>query len=154
MGNTAIAEAKARHEAELLALPNVTGVGIGERDGKPVIKVFVTEKCRKPSSLPRSACRNRSRATRSTSRRSDSSRRKGNDQEVREMAEQDKMELTTAAAAKIEGAQRQAVDEFLNPRAAGERRRRRRRVSSGQTGSRPASRRCSSSSVTRSKRGS
>jgi hypothetical protein len=44
MGDTAIAEAKTRHEAELLALPNVTGVGIGERAGKPVIKVFVTEK--------------------------------------------------------------------------------------------------------------
>jgi len=43
MGNNAIVEAKARHEADLLALPNVTGVGIGERDGKPVIKVFVTE---------------------------------------------------------------------------------------------------------------
>jgi hypothetical protein len=39
-----IAETKARHEAELLALPNVTGVGIGERAGRPVIKVFVTEK--------------------------------------------------------------------------------------------------------------
>lgn len=44
MEHIAIAEAKARHEAELLALPNVTGVGIGERDGQPVIKVFVTEK--------------------------------------------------------------------------------------------------------------
>jgi hypothetical protein len=44
MGEIAIDEAKARHEAELLALPNVTGVGIGERAGKPVIKVFVTEK--------------------------------------------------------------------------------------------------------------
>ena len=44
MGNNEIAEAKARHEADLLALSNVTGVGIGERDGKPVIKVFVTEK--------------------------------------------------------------------------------------------------------------
>jgi len=43
MGNNAIVEAKARHEADLLALPNVTVVGIGERDGKPVIKVFVTE---------------------------------------------------------------------------------------------------------------
>jgi hypothetical protein len=39
-----IAEAKTRHENELLALPNVTGVGIGERAGRPVIKVFVTEK--------------------------------------------------------------------------------------------------------------
>jgi hypothetical protein len=44
MGEIAIAEAKTRHEAELLALPNVTGVGIGERAGKPVIKVFVTER--------------------------------------------------------------------------------------------------------------
>ncbi len=44
MEEIAIAEAKTRHEAELLALPNVTGVGIGERAGKPVIKVFVTEK--------------------------------------------------------------------------------------------------------------
>jgi len=44
MGENAIVEAKARHEADLLALPNVTGVGIGERDGKPVIQVLVTEK--------------------------------------------------------------------------------------------------------------
>jgi len=44
MGQGAITEAKTRHEAELLALPNVTGVGIGERAGKPVIKVFVSEK--------------------------------------------------------------------------------------------------------------
>jgi len=29
---------------ELLRLPNVTGVGIGERGGKRVIKVFVTHK--------------------------------------------------------------------------------------------------------------
>ncbi len=39
-----IDEAKRRHENEFLALPNVAGVGIGERGGKPVIKVFVTEK--------------------------------------------------------------------------------------------------------------
>jgi hypothetical protein len=44
MTHMSIAEAKSRHEAELLSLPNVTGVGIGERAGKPVIKVFVTEK--------------------------------------------------------------------------------------------------------------
>jgi hypothetical protein len=44
MTHVSIAEVKARHEAELLSLPNVTGVGIGERAGKPVIKVFVTEK--------------------------------------------------------------------------------------------------------------
>jgi len=44
MTDNAIAEVKTRHETELLALPNVTGVAIGERAGKPVIKVFVTEK--------------------------------------------------------------------------------------------------------------
>jgi hypothetical protein len=44
MENNAIAEVKDRHEADLLALPNVAGIGIGERAGKPVIKVFVTEK--------------------------------------------------------------------------------------------------------------
>lgn len=33
-----------QHEDMLLALPNVTGVGIGEKDGKPVLKVFVTAK--------------------------------------------------------------------------------------------------------------
>jgi hypothetical protein len=31
-------------EQELMSKPNVTGVGIGERDGKPVIKVFVQRK--------------------------------------------------------------------------------------------------------------
>lgn len=44
LAETTIAETKGRHEAELLTLPNVTGVGIGERAGKPVIKVFVTER--------------------------------------------------------------------------------------------------------------
>ena len=44
MADTPIAEVQARHEGELLALPNVTGVGIGECAGKPVLKVFVTGK--------------------------------------------------------------------------------------------------------------
>lgn len=44
MEEVPITEAKTRHETELLALPNVIGVGIGERDGKTVIKVFVTGK--------------------------------------------------------------------------------------------------------------
>lgn len=44
MESVPIAEAKTRHEPDLLELPNVIGVGIGERAGKPVIKVFVTEK--------------------------------------------------------------------------------------------------------------
>lgn len=33
-----------RHEEELMRLPNVTGVGIGEKEGRTVIKVFVTYK--------------------------------------------------------------------------------------------------------------
>jgi hypothetical protein len=47
-----IAEAKSRHEDDLLALPNVNGVGIGERDGKDVIKVFVTQKVPESSLAP------------------------------------------------------------------------------------------------------
>lgn len=35
---------KMKHEAQLMQLPNVTGVGIGEKAGKTVIKVFVTQK--------------------------------------------------------------------------------------------------------------
>ena len=31
-------------ETQVMSLPNVIGVGIGERDGKPVIKVFVSRK--------------------------------------------------------------------------------------------------------------
>lgn len=44
MPETTIAEVQARHEAELFALPNVRGVGIGERAGEPVIKVLVERK--------------------------------------------------------------------------------------------------------------
>jgi hypothetical protein len=44
MNSSGIQEAKDRHEAELLVLPNVTGIGIGERGGRHVIKVFVTQK--------------------------------------------------------------------------------------------------------------
>jgi hypothetical protein len=33
-----------RHEDRLMSLPNVRGVGIGERDGEAVIKVFVDKK--------------------------------------------------------------------------------------------------------------
>lgn len=35
---------KQRHEDRLMGLPNVQGVGIGERDGEAVIKVFVDKK--------------------------------------------------------------------------------------------------------------
>lgn len=42
---------KAEYEDRLLQLPNVTAVGIGEKDGKRVVKVYVTRK------LPESALR-------------------------------------------------------------------------------------------------
>jgi hypothetical protein len=42
---------KIKHEEQLMRLPNVTGVGIGEKEGKAVIKVFVTHK------VPESALR-------------------------------------------------------------------------------------------------
>ncbi len=35
---------KQKHEERLMRLPNVAGVGIGEKAGKNVIKVFVTHK--------------------------------------------------------------------------------------------------------------
>jgi hypothetical protein len=35
---------KEKYEDQLMSLPNVTGVGIGERGGREVIKVFVTRK--------------------------------------------------------------------------------------------------------------
>lgn len=37
-----IETARAKHENQLMRLPNVTAIGIGERRGKAVIKVFVT----------------------------------------------------------------------------------------------------------------
>jgi hypothetical protein len=33
-----------KHEKRLMKLPNVTGIGIGRRSGRDVIKVFVTLK--------------------------------------------------------------------------------------------------------------
>jgi hypothetical protein len=53
MAEITIDEAKRRHEDELLELPNVAGVAIGERGGKPVIKVFVTEQVRESMLAPR-----------------------------------------------------------------------------------------------------
>jgi hypothetical protein len=46
-----IEDMKIKHEEQLMRLPNVTGVGIGEKGGKAVIKVFVTHK------VPESALR-------------------------------------------------------------------------------------------------
>lgn len=42
---------KRKHEEQLMKLPNVMGVSIGEKGGKKVIKVYVTRK------LPKSALR-------------------------------------------------------------------------------------------------
>jgi hypothetical protein len=42
--DASIEEVLRRHEQELLELPNVVAVGIGERGGKPAIAVFVTRK--------------------------------------------------------------------------------------------------------------
>ena len=46
-----ITAAKEKNEERLMRLPNVTGVGIGKKAGKAVIKVFVTHK------VPESALR-------------------------------------------------------------------------------------------------
>jgi hypothetical protein len=41
-----------KYEDQLMRLPNVTGVGIGEKAGKEVIKVFVTHKVPESSLRP------------------------------------------------------------------------------------------------------
>ena len=43
---------KQKYEEQLMRLPNVTGVGIGEKAGKKVIKVFVTTKVPESSLRP------------------------------------------------------------------------------------------------------
>lgn len=39
-----INDVKRRHEDRLMRLPNVVGVGIGEKNGKPTIRVLVSRK--------------------------------------------------------------------------------------------------------------
>lgn len=39
-----IESVRRKYEEQLMRLPNVTGVGIGQKAGKEVIKVFVTHK--------------------------------------------------------------------------------------------------------------
>jgi hypothetical protein len=39
-----IEEVRRKYEQQLMGLPNVTAVGIGEKGGRTVIKVFVTHK--------------------------------------------------------------------------------------------------------------
>jgi hypothetical protein len=41
-----------KYEEQLMRLPNVTGVGIGEKAGKEAIKVFVTHKVPESSLRP------------------------------------------------------------------------------------------------------
>jgi len=43
-----------KHERNLLSLPNVVGVGVGERNGKPVIKVLVSRRLPADSLPPES----------------------------------------------------------------------------------------------------
>ena len=50
-----VEEVKRRHEAHLLKTPGVVGVGIGRREGKDCIRVYVSEDTPKIlSALPRS----------------------------------------------------------------------------------------------------
>jgi hypothetical protein len=42
--NMNIEKVKRKYEDQLMGLPNVTGIGIGERAGREVLKVFVTQK--------------------------------------------------------------------------------------------------------------
>jgi hypothetical protein len=44
MAKKTIQKAKAQHEMQLLGIKGVTGVGIGEEDGRKVIKVYVVRK--------------------------------------------------------------------------------------------------------------
>jgi hypothetical protein len=44
MTEMSIEAVKNKYEDQLMQLPNVTGVGIGQKGGKEVIKVFVTHK--------------------------------------------------------------------------------------------------------------
>jgi hypothetical protein len=39
-----IEEVQGKYQDQLMRLPNVTAVGLGEKGGRPVIKVFVTHK--------------------------------------------------------------------------------------------------------------
>ncbi|HMV47761.1 MAG TPA: hypothetical protein PLD20_27895 [Blastocatellia bacterium] len=47
-----IEETRKQYEDQLMELPNVIGVGIGEKNGKPAIKVFVNQKVPADSLTP------------------------------------------------------------------------------------------------------
>lgn len=48
-----IEQIRQSHENDLMELPNVVGVGIGEKNGRPVVKVFVTHKVELSSLRPK-----------------------------------------------------------------------------------------------------
>jgi hypothetical protein len=50
----AIEQIQERHEAALMAVPGVTGVGVGLRDGHPVLLVLVRERTPEVARLPQS----------------------------------------------------------------------------------------------------
>ena len=52
VGEMSIEAVKMKYEEQLMRLPNVTGVGIGEKGDKKVIKVFVTHKVPESSLQP------------------------------------------------------------------------------------------------------
>lgn len=42
--DVSIESVKRKYEVQLMRLPNVTSIGIGDREGSEVLKVFVTQK--------------------------------------------------------------------------------------------------------------
>lgn len=52
---TVVQEVKRRHEADLLKTPGVVGVGIGRKEGRECIRIYVSEETPKIlAALPRS----------------------------------------------------------------------------------------------------
>lgn len=52
---TVVEEVKRRHEADLLKTPGVVGVGIGRKEGRECIRIYVSEETPKIlAALPRS----------------------------------------------------------------------------------------------------
>ncbi len=47
-----IESTKAKHEDRLMALPGVVGVGIGEKDGEPVIRVYLAARSASRGDIP------------------------------------------------------------------------------------------------------
>jgi len=47
-----IGDVKEKYQRDVMQMPNVIGIGIGEKAGKPVIKVLVTQKVPEASLQP------------------------------------------------------------------------------------------------------